>query len=240
MRIVCISDTHVLHERTPIEVPDGDVLIHSGDGLGGGSLSELVVFSNWLAKLPHRTKIFVPGNHDWPFQEDPERARSKLPAHVVCLIDQETTVEGLRIYGSPWQPEFCDWAFNLPRGHRLREKWNQIPHGIDILITHGPPQGILDQNYHGEHVGCADMREVVLERIKPKLHAFGHIHRGHGTSMIGRTLFVNASICDEAYRPIQAPIVVDVGPADVKVVSVPAKASPAASRPILRSTPPLW
>lgn len=239
MRIVCVSDTHLMHERGPLEVPDGDLLIHAGDALAGGSLSELVVFCGWLAKLPHRRKVFVPGNHDWPFEQDLAAAKARLPEGVICLVDEEAVVDGLRIYGSPWQPEFMDWAFNLPRGHRLREKWNRVPNGVDILVTHGPPLRILDLNYASEHVGCGDLHDVVTGRVRPRLHVFGHIHGGHGTFAVGPTLFVNASICDEAYRPDFGPVVLDLEPDGIRVVDagLRRKDSP---RPLTRSTRPLW
>lgn len=115
----------------------------------------------------------------------------------------------MKIYGSPWQPWFYDWAFNLPRGDALREKWDLIPGDVDVLITHGPPHGILDRNLEGENCGCEELHAAV-DRIKPKVHAFGHIHLSHGTGRAGNTLFVNASICTERYDPWQAPVVVDL------------------------------
>jgi Icc-related predicted phosphoesterase len=102
-----------------------------------------------------------------------------------------------------------DWAFNLQRGPALREKWALIPEGTDVLITHGPPFGILDWTARGERVGCEDLLEAV-RRVKPRLHVFGHIHEGYGEHEQDGTRFVNASICTEAYQPTNAPIVVDV------------------------------
>ncbi len=65
--------------------------------------------------------------------------RQLLQNNVTYLEDSETSIKGVSIYGSPWQPEFCDWAFNLPRkSEALREKWAKIPDKSDIVITHGP------------------------------------------------------------------------------------------------------
>jgi hypothetical protein len=133
---------------------------------------------------------------------------------VIYLEDNERTVAGLRIYGSPWQPEFYSWAFNLPRGPELKAKWDMIPDGLDILVTHGPPLGHGDMTfgYDGRmpkgSVGCADLKDAVF-RAKPKLHIFGHIHSGYGVTEEGGTKFVNASSCNENYDALNKPIVMD-------------------------------
>jgi Icc-related predicted phosphoesterase len=148
-------------------------------------------------------------NHDWLFQKDPAMAKSILSPSITYLQDSSVQIRDLKIYGSPWQPEFLNWAFNLPRGPQLREKWRRIPKDTDILITHGPPAGILDETPDGENVGCEELHEA-LARIKPKLHIFGHVHHGYGTLEVAGTKFVNASICDEAYLPSHSAIVVDL------------------------------
>lgn len=116
----------------------------------------------------------------------------------------------LNIFGSPWQPEFCDWAFNLPIGADLKAKWDLIPTETDLLITHGPPFGVLDLCDSGDRAGCPDLLNTVKERVKPRLHVFGHIHETYGTFSDGHTLFVNASTCNLQYRPNNAPIVVNL------------------------------
>ncbi len=90
----------------------------------------------------------------------------------------------IKIYGSPWQPEFCDWAFNLPIGPELASKWKAIPDNVDILITHGPPKGILDMAENGYLCGCPHLRHEVLTRVQPRLHVFGHIHEAYGIHKI--------------------------------------------------------
>ena len=208
-RIVCLSDTHGSHDH--VEVPAGDILIVAGDFCNRGTLVEVRSFNFWLGSLPHKHKIVVAGNHDWPFERSRLEARKSL-SNARYLEDDEIAVAGLSIYGSPWQPEFCGWAFNLPRdGWELRRKWEHIPEDLDILVTHGPPKDILDMGgYHGpNHVGCADLAEVVHLR-KPRLHVFGHIHTGHGQTTIGDTIFCNVSVVDEHYDVRWPATVVDL------------------------------
>lgn len=123
-RIVCVSDTHNCNEA--IDVPDGDILIHSGDATINGTVTEIRDFNRWFSALPHKHKIFVAGNHDWLFETDETLARQILHKDIIYLQDSEITVEGLRIYGSPWQPRFYDWAFNLDRGPQIAEKWKDL------------------------------------------------------------------------------------------------------------------
>jgi len=119
------------------------------------------------------------------------------------LQDQELNVLGFRIYGSPWQPEFYSWAFNLNRGDEIRAKWKAIPEGIDILITHGPPLGHGDECVIGDRAGCYDLLQEIEMRIKPKVHVFGHIHEGYGVTTNDVTMFINASTCNVRYNPHQ-------------------------------------
>lgn len=108
------------------------------------------------------------------------------------------------------QPEFYNWAFNLPRGEQCLAKWNQIPAEIDILITHGPPIGHGDLCSSGLRAGCVELLATVQERVKPKYHVFGHIHEGYGITSDGKIFFVNASTCDVNYSPINPPVVFDI------------------------------
>lgn len=218
-RIVAISDTHSLHDR--VTVPDGDILVHAGDHCGRGVLSHSIDFAGWLYRQPHHHKVIVAGNHDEWIQRRPGEARALFAANgITYLQDSGTTIAGLRFWGSPWQPEFCDWAFNLPRGEALREKWALIPDDTDVLITHGPPRGLLDKvrpPHEDSRVGCEELRKAV-ERIEPKLHIFGHIHESAGVGHNGATRFVNASTCDGDYRPTNPPIVIDVDGDTVEIV----------------------
>jgi predicted phosphodiesterase len=193
MRIVCISDTHAQHQG--LALPSGDVLVHAGDITRHGALEDDVEsFDRWLGTLDHlyRFKIVIAGNHDFCFQNQPVEARARI-TNAIYLEDSGCERAGLRFYGSPWQPWFGGWAFNLPRGEALAAKWALIPNDVDVLITHGPPEGILDVTKRGDVVGCHDLRERVRE-IKPRLHVFGHIHEAAGQFKSEDTLFVNASM----------------------------------------------
>ena len=205
LRLVVVSDTHGLHDR--LEIPPGDVLIHAGDVTSRGDLHELRAFDAFLARLDHPHKLVIAGNHDFCFERQPAAARALL-RHATYLEDDATEIEGVRFYGSPWQPWFYDWAFNLERGAEIRAKWRLIPADTEVLITHGPPLGRGDVTVRGEAVGCADLLERVRE-IRPRYHLFGHIHEAYGTSEDGVTTFVNASSCDLRYRPVNSPVVID-------------------------------
>lgn len=205
MRVVCLSDTH----NEQFAVPDGDLLIHAGDATVHGTIEEVSAFNVWFSSLPHKHKIFVAGNHDWLFERNPTMARAMLDKSIIYLLDCVAEIEGIRIYGSPWQPRFYDWAFNLNRGRELAEKWAAIPEGIDILITHGPPAGILDRTERGDHAGCEELAKR-LAVVRPKVHIFGHIHEGYGVVVENGIRYVNASNCDENYNRVNPPIVFDI------------------------------
>jgi Icc-related predicted phosphoesterase len=226
MRIVLVSDTHGHHNS--IRVPEGDILIHAGDLTPSGGISEVAAAAKWLSSLPHRYKIAIAGNHDVLFERSPTEASSQLrSAGVIYLQDKGISIDGLSIYGSPWQPEFMHWAFNVPRGE-LAKYWDQIPNLLDVLITHGPPYGILDQRVPAgmrrlapwedeepfagsDPIGCEELLAAV-QRTKPRVHVFGHIHCGYGTTQNEHTTFYNASICNENYEPVNKPWMIDLVP----------------------------
>jgi Icc-related predicted phosphoesterase len=191
MKIICISDTHNLHEE--LKIPDGDVLIHAGDMTCVGGMDEIKEFNQWLGTLPHRYKIVIAGNHDLYLESVPSMANVFI-TNAIYLNDSGIEIEGLKIWGSPISPNYQDWAFNRERGEAIRKHWEMIPQDTDILITHCPPFGILDFNDKGKHEGCQDLLEIVQQKIKPRLHVFGHLHDAHGLDKIGETIFVNASI----------------------------------------------
>lgn len=219
MRIVCLSDTHGLHDG--ISIPDGDVLIHAGDFCNSGIERDVHKFARWLRSLPHRHKIVIAGNHDRFLQQQPDLGAAYF-VDAVYLQDSGIEIEGVRFWGSPWQPEFGRWAFGLPRGEPIRKKWDLIPEGTDVLVTHCPPQGILDEvqarkietawgpaEVEGTGpLGCEEL-SLRLLTIRPKIHVFGHVHDGAGQITRDGTLYVNASICDEEYRVINRPVIVE-------------------------------
>lgn len=191
MRIVAVADTHAFHDDLKA-LPDGDVFVHAGDLCRGGRLDELHFAAAWLRALPHRHKIVVAGNHDRCFQFNRAGAVDALGAGVIYLEDSEVVIDGVRFWGSPWQPAFNDWAFNLPRGEPLAAKWALIPAGIDVLVTHGPPMGVGDRCDDSARAGCADLLSAVT-RIRPRLHLFGHIHQDGGCWEREGTLFANVT-----------------------------------------------
>jgi Icc-related predicted phosphoesterase len=210
VKFVCISDTHLAHLEQDIEVPAGDVLIHAGDCTKLGTSHEIAMFSEWFAAFPHAHKVMIAGNHDFLFEREPEKAVNSLHPDIHYLKDSEVVIEGLRIWGSPWQPWFHRWAFNLRRGDEIKEKWDLIPEGADIVITHGPPAGVLDLTVSGENAGCADLLLALEDRVRPKLHVFGHIHEGSGMLERSGITYVNASVLDQKYRVKNSGKVVEI------------------------------
>lgn len=126
-------------------------------------------------------------------------------AEWTYLQDGRADLAGISIYGSPWQPEYGGWAFNLPRGPALAEVWSRIPAGLDVVVTHGPPMGIGDRSPTGGRAGCADLRDRIVA-ARPRLHLFGHIHQDGGAWRHGATMFANVTTW-ECERP---PTVIDL------------------------------
>lgn len=203
-----ISDTHTLHNR--LDIPDGDVLIHAGDMTNHGSLNDVDDFNRFLGTLPHRHKLVIAGNHDFCFQKVPDKAVTHL-TNATYLQDSSVIIEGVHFYGSPWQPWFYDWAFQLHRGADIRAKWELIPPQTDVLITHGPPKGYGDLTVRGDYAGCQDLLDII-EQIHPQINVFGHIHEGYGISQNEYTTFVNASSLNLNYRIANAPVEMTIEP----------------------------
>ncbi|XP_063422842.1 metallophosphoesterase MPPED2-like [Mytilus trossulus] len=235
LRFVCLSDTHSkLHadEMSNFYVPPGDILLHAGDFSMKGRPLEIERFNEALDKLPHKKKIVIAGNHELSFDESlfteancfgesigtvkrclktkGLKSVRELLTNAIYLQDSMVTVCGINIYGSPWQPRFGCWAFNVIRGEDILKKWNCIPENVDILITHGPPVGHGDVTKAGINVGCVELLNTVQKRVKPKYHLFGHIHEGYGLTTDGETLFINASSCTKGYKLCNPPMIFDV------------------------------
>ena len=204
MRLVIFSDTHTCHRF--LNMPEGDMLIFAGDMCGYGRGKEARDFIAWMEGLPYEHKVAICGNHDWPFYKDTSFGRREFDK-VHYLQDSSVTINGIKIYGSPWQPEFNDWAFNLPRGEKLAAKWRKIPEDVDILVTHSPPSTVLD-SVDGLPMGCSDLHRRVLE-ITPRFHIFGHIHTQYGVKRRDGLVYVNASIVDDYNVKQNEPITLD-------------------------------
>lgn len=204
MKIICISDTHGHHDK--LVLPPGDVLVATGDISMRGHYQEIEDFLSWMFKQEHTHKILIAGNHDFLFQDSPAKAQELLDKYsdIIYLQDTGVEIDGINFWGSPWQPWFGGWAFNLHVGY-LTEKWSKIPGDTDVLLTHGPPWEILDVNSHGENCGCLELSRE-LERIRPRVHVFGHIHEAAGQKKIGDTIYVNASYCGIPYYDVNSTI----------------------------------
>lgn len=204
MRLVIMSDTHLRH--TDFEVPDGDVLIHCGDAGVWGKEKEYIKFEAWSKTLPHKEKFFVPGNHDKLFERDYSFAKSLMPSWTV-LWDEQVPVQGELLYASPWTLRFYDWAF-MKCQPEMKEVWTKVPDTTTILVTHGPPHGIMDQNRDGIHCGDIDLLDRAMSLPHLKLHAFGHIHEGRGEVVTNGRRFINAACCTPG--KVMGPVVVDL------------------------------
>ena len=222
MRISIISDTHTKHGLIPLtDLPGGDLLIHAGDIMNSGyNKNDILDFCTWFHSLEqYDKKIFIAGNHDRMFENHPEGVEELLNIYFDIdylqdegydLYDLDTDTS-TKIYGSPWQPEFYSWAFNLPKnGIELAGKWEAIPDNTDILITHGPAFGTLDTvaGRPWDNLGC-ELLAQRIEVIKPKIHVCGHIHSGYGYVFKYSTHFFNASVLDEQYEYTQKPMTFD-------------------------------
>jgi len=205
VKIVMISDTHCQTDKIK-DMPSGDILLHAGDMTYHGEYHKLDAFNDWLDEQYFSHKVIIPGNHDKTFERNWDEAASHVPAADVILNQALYEAEGLKIWGEPRQPWFHDWAFNVERGDMKRLVWDKVPENIDVLLTHGPPYGVLDRTRTGEHVGCTAQRDWIIKH-QPRLVVCGHIHEDPGLAMIGRTLVVNAAICDLQYNVVNRPVV---------------------------------
>lgn len=221
MRITIISDTHQKHNQLNNDLPGGDLILHGGDFMTSGySKTEAEQFFKWYELRGYDNCVFIAGNHDRIMQDEPEMMRGLLTGYkgIDYLEDETISIESpegpmVKVYGSPWQPEFYNWAYNLPRnGEELKAKWDAIPEDTDILITHGPAWGFVDTVLgRNQHLGC----ELLTERIKtirPKIHICGHIHSGNGHYFDGHTHFFNASVLNERYNYAHEPFHIDWNP----------------------------
>jgi len=206
-KYIFISDTHNKHKQ--LIIPECDFLIHCGDFTSMGYEHEIIGFLSWFNKQKARHKIFIAGNHDWMFERNRTLAKSLIPEGIIYLEDEAIEIGGINFYGTPVNLEFCNWAFNRTE-ESLARYFEAIPDNTDVLITHNPPYGILDEvNNDGINLGSPSLIDNI-NRANPLIATFGHIHSSHGTKKIGETLFINASNLDEDYQVAYEPIVIEI------------------------------
>lgn len=188
--------------------------MHAGDISGHGNMDEAIRFLDWFAEQDYDHLIMIAGNHDFIFEMEPEKMKEECDKRFITLLnDSGITLKSmddpalnLKIWGSPVQPWFHDWAFNRQRGPDIKKHWDLIPPDTEILLTHGPPYGILDvvgyvDGTPKERVGCHDMLEKIATLKELRLHVFGHIHEARGVHYEKNTTFINASSLDRMYSP---------------------------------------
>lgn len=209
MKIVALSDTHGCYEN--LSVPDGDVLVHTGDAcFNGTNRYQFENFMKWMSNQNFRHKIYVPGNHDGVIEHDIDTARKQFKKYgISLLVDEKIEIDGKTFYGSPWTPTFLDWYFMKDRGEDIEKVWNLVPDNIDVLLTHGPPYGVLDRVLEGSHQGCEQLLNKVNE-VKPKLHIFGHIHEGRGFVEKNGIHFYNVSVIDRYLDKIYPVVEIEI------------------------------
>lgn len=211
MKILHLSDTHGVHRRLK-NLPEADIVVHSGDFCMVGEEHEALDFLNWFCDLPYKHKIFICGNHDICLHGG---RVDGLDENVYHLDNSGIEIEGLKFYGVPLAPlDDCS--------SRQTRSYEAIPEDTDILITHAPAHGILDLdagltseliNY-----GSPELLERV-QKIHPRAHLFGHIHRQHGMEWrhlaAGHsTLFSNGAIMNEDYSNFNTPNIIEILPAE--------------------------
>jgi Icc-related predicted phosphoesterase len=208
LKFTAISDTHGKHQQ--LSLAPGEVLIHAGDISGRGNETEVIDFLNWFTQQNFEHKILIAGNHDFYFErETDEQIKKILPKNIIYLNDSGTIINNIKIWGSPITPWFYNWAFNRHRGDAIKKYWDLIPADTEILITHGPVHGILDNTNSCHRAGCEDLLNRV-NSIKPKVHIFGHIHEAYGVIEKGETKFINASVLNERYELVNEPIIFEL------------------------------
>ncbi|CAO4365105.1 unnamed protein product [Caenorhabditis nigoni] len=237
VRFVCIGCTHG-EQMDLSKLPPGDVLLVAGDFTSCGLPNEVHSFNKLLGKLKYAYKVVIGGNHECTFDDtflklnkesEPKEMALKqallsaihsdskggisakeLLSNAIYLEDNVIELFGITIYGTPWQPKVDNWAFNLSRGQSLLDKWNMIPTGVDVLLTHTPPLGHGDMMNNGQRMGCVELLNTVFKRVRPKYHVFGHIHEGYGCTTDGYTKFINCCQCNENLDVKNEPVIFDI------------------------------
>jgi len=211
VKIVCISDTHGEHEQ--VSLPFGDVLVHAGDITAHGTRNDFLNFIEWFASHPHQHKVFIGGNHDTYLEKEPDEIASVAASHGVSYLnDSGIEIDGVQFWGSPITPRFFDWSF-MRDEEDIHHHWALIPENTNVLITHGPVWGVLDEVERApkvtESTGCKMLAQRVKE-VSPSFHIFGHIHECYGSRLIDKTQHVNVSTMNNGYQIQNAPVIVEL------------------------------
>ena len=211
MRLVFISDTHCQMNMVKYKIPEGDVLIHSGDWTYSGGINEFCKEINIFNELPHEHKIVIVGNHDWLAERHGRRFMQEICEPAIYLHNESCVINDVKFYGSASTPWFHNWAFNIHGYDNLAREWAKIDDDTQILITHGPAFGQCDMTKDMQNAGCEALWTRIQHLPELRIHAFGHIHESYGIKYHHSLdkLFINASICNEQYYPNNWPIVID-------------------------------
>jgi Icc-related predicted phosphoesterase len=236
-RLVCISDTHTLHAKTTQAIIEAraDILVHAGDITGGMTHrqnSQIGDFADWCASLLAKGYVShvvaIAGNHDEvldsscpvtrrDYPDSPRELTDRLRrAGIIYLQDRAATVAGLKFYGAPWSHRYGDHGFMIDSAAQDEDIFSRVPAGLDVLITHCPPHGILDdmprEDGRIELTGSPALRRTIAKR-RPRVHVFGHIHPHHGMKVTAEgVLCVNACTCNGDNRAKNRPLVLDLEP----------------------------
>jgi Icc-related predicted phosphoesterase len=207
-RIIAIADSHGMHDD--LVLPEGDILVHAGDWSNHGTFQDLVNFNKWLGSLDFKHIVCIAGNHDIFASQVNKRVVQEFLTNATYLENEGAYIDGVSFWGSPFTPLFGQWAFMKSRGDAIAKVWAMIPQDLDVLITHGPAQGVLDTNARHELCGCYDLRHAIQSR-KIQKHVFGHIHNNGGQKgYIDSTVCINASVLNDDYEIAYKPMVFDV------------------------------
>lgn len=190
MKFVAISDTHGQHRS--LNLPMGDILLHTGDVSEHGEKEEILDFIEWMDTLDFEFKIFIGGNHDAFLEKYSERIPKLLPDDVFYLENEGIEINNTMIWGSPAVPDLYGFPFGKERGFQMEENWKYMPFDTQILMTHTPPRGILDKNRSDRSNGCRALLQKVRE-VMPVYHVFGHAHASYGQIELDGTTFINAA-----------------------------------------------
>lgn len=224
MKVCHISDTHDVHQDLSMIVPnDTELLLFTGDLTYRGADWEIDLLLKQFRKLSARVPniVGILGNHEVGCQGKEVGLKERFKEVGVILLHNEATeVNGIKIYGSPYTPWFFGWAYQYENARFAKqyageymptaeEIWNKVPEDTQILLSHGPPQFILDTCRDGS-VGCAALRRRIEVTPSIKYSMFGHIHEGYGVTEVGGVTYSNASIMTGKYKFVNKPNIFEI------------------------------